>query len=87
MGIYFRYLLSLFCAFVFELLLGHLSGGAFGRLSAQQGAKMKLSWRRGCAVCTMIAAFREGRPFLQKIASEMPPGGHYNDFEEIVVSF
>ncbi len=31
--------------------------------------------------------FREGRPFLQKVASETPPGGHFYEFEAILMPF
>ena len=48
---------------------------------------MELPRAAGHAFGQCRPMFREGRPFLQKVVSETPPGGHFDDFEAILMPF
>ena len=48
---------------------------------------MELTRAAGHAFGPCRPMFREGRLFLQKVASETPPGGHFDDFVAILMPF
>ena len=48
---------------------------------------MELPRAAGHAFGQCRPMFREGGPFLQKVVSETPPGGHFDDFEAILMPF
>ncbi len=47
---------------------------------------MELSVAGGCPSCTIVAVFRECRPFLQKVASESAPRAIRSDLGAILTS-
>ena len=65
--------------FLFETFLG-ASPGLLGDFWAEKVRKWNFPGWAGHAFGPCLAVFGEGRPFSQEVASETPPGCHFDDF-------